>query len=245
MKIKMSVAAAFYDSLTGKKIPTGLLQIKTDEEISYVIKEGYFCFLNCSGSKLEISISAKDYQPKKQVFELTDSMYSYHVWMLPAKSYPFPRKPTVLEGQGLKPNMEIKLILKPKKARMRLKVSLSKNSKTIEIISVEHMEKAGRNYVLFSKDEKKEWINLTEEVQENVYTLQNPVQNSFEEDSSIYSVYQIMTDESGGFYLPLLEITEDCETVLIKDDKEEINFTLQKGGRYVGGEKVFLEGFSG
>lgn len=229
MKIKMSAAAAFYDSYSGRQIPPGVISVKTQGQVHFLIKDGYFCFLNCNEPELLLSISAKGYQETALRLTVNQESGIAYIWLQPDKTYPFEGPYTVFEGRMPGNCQRANLLLLPKKPRMRLKKSVAKGSKEIEVLSGDFHEKNGRVYCLVTKTKERELVQIREELEEGHYCLTAPLKYVHEEQEAFFPLYPIECDRTGYFYLPLGKVTEECGGLLIMEDGLEIVLTLKAG----------------
>lgn len=224
----MSAAISFFDSFTGNQINPKLLRIHSEEDIRIVVKEGHFCLINCKSKEVVLHIFANGYQHIKKTITLPLKTQLLYIWLFPERTYFFSSAPTILEGYGVEKNSMVRLILKPKKPLLKVKEDVEKNNINIKINSNNHWEMVGRKYLLITKDEKREWIYLLEKIKHNEYLLDNSLQHDYSKNQILYPTYEIQTNEKGCFFMPIGELTEDCDAILIDGENEKM-MTLRAG----------------
>ena len=236
---KVSLVVLAIDDFTDKPILGSNVRIYIEGEAPPIRKpDGHHVFVNLDKSLVTVHAVGGQYNPRSVQCQLNkdDEQYTFlKLRMIPNRSYPIPPNTTCIEGQA-PPGSVIRIFCLDTAHAYKLlydyqKGGVETDNRVISIFHPDDVDMEGKLLCITDSDgQNQELIRITgvADKENKMYLLEKELSANYKKiGTSLFSVYETVTDHNGNFFLPIANTYKEknlyvCEVVGEKSTSVEL-----------------------
>ncbi len=222
----VSCVLLILDDYNNKPVSQSLINIRTNQKNKPIVKDGgYYVFTNIADNTLNVSIESMIYQKRTISIDISKNNKApiMIVRLTPSRRYAVPQSVTSISAK-LKPLQCINIVLIEKNNSLKLlnDYNSKDDSKELSIFNPDKKDVEGRLFCILNKNENlKDYFYITQKCKkQDTYMIDKVLTNDYKKtQSNIYRMFEVWSDSDGNIYLPIPDVRENVECMIIIDNQ--------------------------